>query len=97
MWRLLDRKLQERVKEKGRAMRKEYELTEEQYKVLAGVCEKGRDMVLAGTFTVGQQAKVNQAWKDLGDERGFKYLTVVPTRGTGIEDLRFFKAEPIEL
>ena len=73
-------------------MRKEYEMTDEQK---ARIIEAGKPipvLFMSGgvPMGVGQQENANNAWKQLGRELGFDYLTVVPISG---KSDKFFTAE----
>ena len=71
-------------------MRKEFEMTEAQYEKLISACRPVPMIMLQCGTPRSQQARANDAWKELGNEMGFQHMTVRPT-GKGD---RFFTAEP---
>ncbi len=70
-------------------MRKEYELSEKQEKVLLNACKSVRYMVFGGVPPRSPQENANNAWCELGREMGFDGMTVEPIIGKGN---RFFTA-----
>jgi len=73
--------------------RKEYELTDEQLKDLLGACKPVPYMVVGGVSPRSPQENANAAWASLGNELGFKPMTVRPVPGKG---QKYFMAEPVE-
>lgn len=73
-------------------MRREFEMSEEQLKKILDACKPTPAMFLSGGQPMfgTPQENANRAWKALGEEMGFDYLTVRPN-GKGD---RFFTAEP---
>ena len=73
---------------------KNYEMSEEQLKVVLDACKPTPVMYLSGGVPMGgtPQENANRAWASLGEEMGFDSTTVEPT-GKGP---RFFSAEPVE-
>ena len=73
---------------------KDYEMTEEQLKVLVDASKATPVMFMSGGRPMfnTRQENANYAWEQLGKTLGFDYLTVEPT-GKGN---RFFLAEPIK-
>lgn len=71
---------------------KEYQLTDAHYEKLMDACKPVPYILVGGVPPRSQQENVNDAWKALGKELGFKYLTVTPVRG---KSDRFFMAEEI--
>lgn len=71
-------------------MRKEYELTTEQYEKLIEACRPVPMIMLQCGEPPSQQEKANRAWCALGDELGFNGMSVGKAVGKG---LRFFTAE----
>jgi hypothetical protein len=69
-------------------MRKEFEMTEEQLKELLDACKPVRYMVIGGRPPRSPQENANNAWKKLGKEMGFEYMTVKPSE----KGQRFFTA-----
>ena len=72
-------------------MRKEFQMTAEQ---LEKIMDAGKPvpmiMLQCGTPSSPQE-RANGAWKSLGDELGFKYMTVQPAG----DDPHYFTAEVI--
>jgi hypothetical protein len=70
-------------------MRREYEMTQEQYDELLDACRPVPYMVFGGRPPSSPQENANNAWKRLGREMGFQYMSVksVPNQP------RFFTAE----
>lgn len=73
-------------------MRKEYEMTKEQLKVLLEACKPVPYMIMGGIEPLSPQENANRAWAALGKEIGFDYTTVLPN-GKGN---RFFTAEELK-
>lgn len=75
-------------------MRKEFEMTEDDLKVLLRACRPQPVMYLSGGIPMGlsTQEMANMAWDELGKKMGFVGSTVKPT-GKGD---RFFTAEVLE-
>lgn len=77
-------------------MRKEYELTQEEFDAIKKACTPPPVMFLSGGQAMfrSQQENSNMAWSDLGKKLGFKPMTVKPIQGKGV---RFFSAEPVDV
>lgn len=75
--------------------RTNYEMTDEDLKVLLDACKPTPVMFLSGGIDIGgsPQENANIAWKELGNKYGFDYMTVRPVHGKG---QRFFTAVPNE-
>lgn len=71
-------------------MRKEFEMTEEQLQRLYAASQPVTYMVIGGVPPRSPQENANAAWKQLGREMGFNYLSVRPIPQKGD---RFFTAE----
>lgn len=70
-------------------MRKEFQLTEEQYQGLMAASRPVLAIALQAGMPASPQATANAWWKKLGEELGFDYMTARPSpRGA-----RFFTAE----
>ena len=69
-------------------MRKEYELTEEQYEKLVEACLPVPMIMLQCGKPPSQQENANRAWCALGDELGFDGMSVEPSPNGS----RFFTA-----
>ena len=72
---------------------KRYKMTDEQLKELLSACEPVPAIALHCGPMPTQQERVNAAWRALGDELGFDYMTVKPLPG---EPKTVFVAEPKE-
>lgn len=70
--------------------RKEFELTQEQYDKLMDAMKPVPYMIVGGHAPRSQQENANDAWKALGKELGFNFMTVRPVHG---KSDRFFTAE----
>ena len=68
----------------------EYEMTQEQFDKILEASQPV--MMIAIHCSAGRcpQQNANVAWQALGDEMGFDYLTVLPSK----KGNRFFTAEP---
>lgn len=73
-------------------MRKEYELSKNQLDGLMEACKPVPYMIIGGKETSSPQENANRAWAELGNEMGFKYMTVQPVRGKSVS---FFTAEEV--
>lgn len=76
-------------------MKQEYKMSEEQLRIIMAACAPTPVMFLSGgqqMFSTPQE-NANHAWELLGDELGFKHMTVEPI-GKGDQ---FFKAEPKDI
>lgn len=71
-------------------MRKEFELTDEQLETLLNACKPVMAIMVGGVAPRSPQENANDAWRNLGKEMGFDYMTVKPIEGKG---QRFFTAE----
>jgi len=59
-------------------MRKQYTLSEEDYKFLLNACKPVPYMVIGGVLPRSPQENANDAWEALGNKLGFDYMTVKP-------------------
>ena len=71
-------------------MRREYELTEEQLETIYDACKPVTCMMIGNSLPRNPQENANDAWRAMGVELGFEYMTVEPVPGKGD---RFFTAE----
>lgn len=71
---------------------KEYELTQEQLDELLEACKPVPMIALQCGTPSSPQENANRAWAKLGEEMGFKHMTVQSIPG---KSNRFFKAEPV--
>lgn len=71
-------------------MRKEFEMTEEQFQRILKASQPVPYMVIGGVEPSSPQENANRAWKELGDELGFDHMSVRPVQG---KSQRFFTAE----
>lgn len=71
--------------------RREYEMTAEQLDRLLSACKPVPYMVFGGMPPASPRENANAAWSALGQELGFKPMTVRPVAGKG---QRLFTAEP---
>ena len=73
---------------------KNFEMTQKQLDELLNACKPTPVMYLSGGEPMFKtpQENANYAWKKLGKELGFKYMTVRPIAGKGS---KFFSAESI--
>ena len=71
--------------------RREYEMSEAQHAVLLDACKPTPAMYLSGGIPMAgtPQENANHAWRALGTEMGFDFMTVEPVSGKGT---RFFTA-----
>ena len=69
--------------------RKEYTMTDEQLATLLKACQPVPMIMLQCGEPSSPQERANAAWKELGEELGFKYMTVRPS---GL-DVKYFTAE----
>jgi hypothetical protein len=74
-------------------MRKEFEMTDEQLAKLLDACKPVPCIMIGDYVPSSPQENANRAWKALGEELGFDYMSVRPTDGKGFN---FFTAETIE-
>jgi hypothetical protein len=76
-------------------MRKEYEMTDQQFERLLDACKPVLVIFVSGGQSMfrSSQENANDAWAALGRELKFKPMTVHPVYGKG---QRFFTAEPQE-
>ena len=72
---------------------KEFEMTKEQRARILNASRPVPYMVFGGIEPRSPQENANDAWRELGRELGFDYLTVRPVPG---KSDRFFRAEPME-
>lgn len=73
--------------------RTEYQMSEEQLKVLMSACQTVACIAVGGIAPRSQQENANSAWQHLGVKMGFDSMTVKPINGKGVE---FFTAIPSE-
>lgn len=73
-------------------MRKEFEMSQEQLDKLLDACKPVPCIMIGGVMPRSPQENANDAWKALGEELGFKFMTVQPSP----KGQRFFTAEPKE-
>jgi hypothetical protein len=71
---------------------KDYEMTQEHLDVLMDSMKAVPLIAINCGMPRSQQENANAAWQRLGDEMGFKHMTVRPN-GKGD---RFFSAEPVK-
>ncbi len=71
---------------------REYKMTDEQLAKLQDACKPVICMKI-GVWPRSPQQNANDAWRALGKEMGFDYLTVRPAKG---KSDRFFMAESTE-
>jgi len=62
-------------------MRKEFVMTEKQCKKILDACKPVPYMIFGGREPISQQENTNAAWYQLGNELGFKGMTVEPVSG----------------
>ena len=75
-------------------MKTEFEMTEEQHSKLIEACQPVPYIIVTGgAGPPSPQRNANAAWQSLGDEMGFKHMTVERIPGK-VE--RLFRAEPKE-
>ena len=75
-------------------MRKEFEMTKNQLDELMKACKPVPYMIIGGRKPSSPQENANRAWEKLGNEMGFKHMTVQPVRGKGAA---YFTAEEDEV
>ena len=73
-------------------MRKNFEKTQEQLGKLMEACQPTRVMKIGSYMPPSPQENANAAWKALGLEMGFEFMTVQPDE----KGDRFFTAEELE-
>lgn len=71
---------------------KEFELTDEQLKTLKDACKPVPYMVFGGREPRSPQENANDAWRELGRELGFDYMSVRPIQG---KNNKFFRAKVV--
>jgi len=71
-------------------MRKEFEMADEQYQEIIEACKPVPYMIIGNVLPSSPQENANMAWRFLGDELGFEYMTVRPVSG---KSAKFFTAE----
>lgn len=71
-------------------MRKEFKMTEKQVKDILQASKPVPYLVFDGRGPTSPQEIANMAWRKLGEELGFDYMTVQPISGKGQE---YFTAE----
>ena len=74
-------------------MRKEFELSKEQFDRLIAACQPVPYLVFGGIAPRSPQENANAAWCALGQEIGFDGMTVEPVHG---KPDTFFTAEAID-
>ena len=72
-------------------MRKEYEMTQEQYDRLLRTCQPVPMIMLQCGSPPSLQERANAAWKQLGTELNFDYMTARQSKSA-----RFFTAESLK-
>lgn len=70
--------------------RKEFEMTEDDQKILLEACKPVVMIMLQCGTPTSPQANANAAWKALGEKMSFDSMTVQPIQGKGS---RYFTAE----
>ncbi|RLD82428.1 MAG: hypothetical protein DRJ15_01620 [Bacteroidetes bacterium] len=73
--------------------RKEFKMTDAQWDALIEACKPVRYIIVAGHEPASPQENANRAWKALGKELGFEFMTVQPVSG---KDSKCFTAEETE-
>lgn len=71
-------------------MRKQYEMTDAQYTKIMEASSPVTYMVVGGIEPMSPQENANRAWKELGDELGFEYMSAQPSE----KGRKFFTAVP---
>ena len=74
-------------------MRREFELTQEQYDTLMDACKPVPYMVIGGMIPRSPQENANAAWHRLGEELGFDEGSVHPVPG---KSDHFFTADVVD-
>jgi len=74
--------------------RREYEMTEADLAKILEACKPVPLIALNAGMPSSPQENANRAWRSLGHNMGFNYLTVRPVAGKGE---RFFTAEPLTI
>jgi len=74
-------------------MRKEFEMTKNQLDELMKACKPVPYMIIGNMLPASPQENANRAWEKLGNEIGFKHMTVKPVQGKGAA---YFTAEEDE-
>ena len=70
-------------------MKRKYEMTDEQYEKILDSCRPVPYLVFGGIEPSSPQENANRAWRALGDELGFHFMTVEPG-----DSPKTFMAEP---
>ncbi len=70
-------------------MRKEFKMTQEQLDALLDACKHAPHIKIGEYWTNSPQKNANRAWRNLGEELGFDYMTVQPNG----KDQKHFTAE----
>lgn len=73
-------------------MRREFKMSEEQYNTLLEAMKPVPYMIIGGMAPPSQQENANNAWKKLGEEMGFKHMTVKPSGAGAL----YFTAEEVD-
>ncbi len=73
--------------------RTNYEMTEDDLKVILDACKPTPHMMIGSYTPSTPQENANRAWQSLGEKMGFDHMTVKPINGKG---QRFFSAVPRE-
>lgn len=73
-------------------VRKKFTMSDEQLKTILDACKPVPLIMLQCGMPKSPQENANEAWKALGKEMGFKYMTVCPVEN----DQKVFTAEPTE-
>ena len=70
-----------------------YEMTQEQFNTLLDACKPVRLIMLQCGTPQSPQQNANAAWRALGNELKFDYMTVKPVAGNE----KAFEAEPLDV
>ena len=60
-------------------MKKEYELTEEEFQAIVKASQPVPYMVFGGVEPSSPRENANRAWQKIGEARGFNFETVAPS------------------
>lgn len=71
--------------------RKEFEMSQAQLDAILDACKPVPYMIIGGQPPMSVQESANAAWRRLGDELGFEFMTVRPGKSQ-----RHFSAQPKE-
>lgn len=73
-------------------MRKLYVMADDQFNYLMEACKPVPYMVFGGVAPTSPQENANAAWRKLGDELGFDYMSVYPA---GNDPKQFYANEKV--